>query len=64
VEDVIEACPSEIIGLHTQEALNILPLGSYDVLLDMDWLGIHKEKLNYNDKTFEYEYEEGNSIVL
>jgi hypothetical protein len=30
--------------------LNVLPLGSYDVLLGMDWLDALKEKLNYYEK--------------
>jgi hypothetical protein len=54
----------EMSGLHTQVALHILPLGSYDVLLDMDWLVVHKAKLNYYDTTLECEYEEGNARVL
>jgi hypothetical protein len=36
VEKIIEVYPIEMDGLHTREALNILPLGSYDVLLGMD----------------------------
>jgi hypothetical protein len=44
-------------GLHTQEALNILPLGSYEVLLGMDWLVVHKEKFNFYDETLECEDE-------
>jgi hypothetical protein len=64
VAEVIEACPFEMSGLHTQATLNILPLGSYDVLLGMDWLVVHKEKLNCYDKTLECEDEEGNMRVL
>jgi hypothetical protein len=63
VAEVIEDCPFEMSGLHTQETLNILPLGSYDVLLGMDWLA-HKEKLNCYEKTLECEDEEGNARVL
>jgi hypothetical protein len=58
---VIEACPFEMSGLHTQVTLNILPLGSYDVLIGMDWF---KERLNYHDKTLECEDNEGNMRVL
>jgi hypothetical protein len=64
VAEVIEACPFEMSGLHTQAALNILPLGSYDVLIGMDWLVVHKERLNCYDKTLECEDEEGNMRVL
>ena len=32
--------------------LNVLSLGSYDLLIDMDWLEQHRVILNYYDKTF------------
>ena len=36
----------------THANLNILPLGSYDLLIGMDWLEKHKVMLNCFDKTF------------
>jgi hypothetical protein len=47
-----------------KQALNILPLGSYDVLLGMDWLASHKEKLNCYEKILECEDEKGNARIL
>ena len=44
--------------------LNILPLGSYDTLIGMDWLEAHKVTLDCYIKTFECMDEEGNSIVV
>ena len=32
-------------GLVTCVDLNVLPLGSYDVLIGMDWLEAHRVKL-------------------
>ena len=32
--------------------LNVLPLGSYDILIGMDWLEQHRVVLNCYDKTF------------
>jgi hypothetical protein len=64
VAEVIEACPFEMSGLHTQTTLNILPLRSYDVFLGMDWLTVHKVKLIFYDKTLECEDVEGNTRVL
>ena len=32
--------------------LNVLPLGSYDLLIGMDWLEQHRVILNCYDKTF------------
>jgi hypothetical protein len=53
VVELIEACPIEVNGLQTQATLNILPLGSYDVLLGMDWIASHKAKLNCYEKVLE-----------
>jgi hypothetical protein len=46
-------------GLSTQATLNILPLGSYDLLIGIDWLVAHKAKLDCYNKTLECEDEEG-----
>ena len=32
--------------------LNVLPLGSYDVLIGMDWMKKHQVVLNYFEKAF------------
>jgi hypothetical protein len=63
VGEMIESCP-HMSGRHTQEALNILPLGYYDIMLWMDWLATHKEKLNFYEKTLECQDEEGNENIL
>ena len=51
-------------GLITCVDLNVLPLGSYDVLIGMDWLEAHRVKLDCYNKTFECMDEEGNPIVV
>jgi len=49
VTRVITACPVIMNGLHTQATLNILPIGYYNMLINMDWLVSHKAKLDcYN----------------
>ena len=50
-------------GLITCADLNVLPLGSYDILNRMDWLEAHRVKLNSYNKTFECLDEEGNLRV-
>ena len=37
---------------ETLAKINVLPLGSYDVLIGMDWLEHHRVVLNFFDKTF------------
>jgi hypothetical protein len=63
VAEVVATCPIELEGFQTHVVLNILPLGSYDVFLGMDWLASHKEKLNCYNKILECEYEEGNTRI-
>jgi hypothetical protein len=48
----------------TQASLNVLPLGSYDLLIGMDWLSTHKAKLDYYHKTLECVRKEGKRITL
>jgi hypothetical protein len=64
VTEVIPACQFVMSGLPTQENLNILPLGSYDLLIGMDWFAFHKTKLDYYSKTLECENEEGRRVTL
>lgn len=48
---IIEACQFDMSGLHTQTTLDILPLGSYDMVIGMDKLATHKEKIYCYNKT-------------
>jgi hypothetical protein len=47
-------------GLSTKANLNILPLGTYDCLIGMDWLDQHHTLLDYHNKAFTCLDEEGN----
>ena len=51
-------------GLVTCVDLNVLPLGSYDVLIGMDWLEAHMVNIDCHYKTFECMDEEGNPRVV
>jgi hypothetical protein len=48
----------------TEETLNILPLGSYDLLIGMDWLATHKAILDCYHKTLECVSKEGKRMTL
>jgi hypothetical protein len=61
---VVERCPLEMNGLFTWENLNIFPLGSYDVLIGMDWLEAHQVKLDCYNKTFDCIDEDGNPRIV
>jgi hypothetical protein len=64
VIEVIPACQFIVNELPTRAILNMLPLGSYDMLIGMDWLVSHKTKLDCYNKTLECEDEEGGKITL
>ena len=61
---MVEKCPLVMNGLITYVDLNVLLLGSYDVLIVMDWLESHRVKLDCYNKTFECMDEEGNPVVV
>ena len=39
--------------MSTSTHINVLPLVSYNMLLGMDWLYIHRTKVDYYDKDVE-----------
>ena len=51
VNEVVEKCPLVMNRLITCVDLNVLPLGSYDFLIGMDWLEAHRVKLDCYNKT-------------
>jgi hypothetical protein len=53
VVEVIPACQLMLGEFPTQATLNVLPLGSYDLLIGMDWMVAHKSRLDYYHKTLE-----------
>jgi hypothetical protein len=52
ISEVVKVCPMEMNGLHTKPDLKIIPLGSYDCLIGMDWLDKHHVVLDCYNKTF------------
>jgi hypothetical protein len=60
INEMVKAFLMAMNGLHTREDLNIIPLGSYDFLIGMDWLDQHHAILDYYNKAFSCLDEEGN----
>ena len=44
--------------------MNVFPLGCSDILIGMDWLEVHRNKLDCYNNTFECMDEEGNPRVV
>jgi hypothetical protein len=57
--DMVKSCLMDMNGLNTKADLNILPLGSYDCLIGMDWLDQHHNLLDCHNKEFTCLDEEG-----
>ena len=52
VTSFVHNCAVVMDQFETFVKLNVLPLGSYDILIGMDWLDQHRVILNCYDKTF------------
>jgi hypothetical protein len=49
---MVRGCSISLNGVNTNADLNIIPLGSYDILIGMDWLDKHHDVLDCHRKTF------------
>jgi hypothetical protein len=59
INEIIKGCPIDMNGVNTISDLNIIPLGSYDILIGMDWLDMHHSILDFDNKNFTCFDEEG-----
>jgi hypothetical protein len=62
--ELVKSCPVDMNGLSTKVELNILPLGSYDCLIRIDWLDQNHAMLDCCNKAFTCLYEEGNQKTM
>ncbi len=54
----------ELKGISRSMYVNVLPLGSYSMLLGMDWLSIHRTKVDCYDKAIECLDDDGEKRIL
>jgi hypothetical protein len=64
VTELVKSCSMDKRGMSTKAELNILPLGSYDYLIGMDWLNQHHALLDCRNKRFTCLNEEGNQVTV
>ena len=64
VVNYVEYCDMMMSQFKTQVKLNVLTLGSYDILIGMDWLEKHRVVLNFFEKTFTCLNEKGKTIIV
>jgi len=53
VHDWVRAYAFDLNGMPTTTNLNVLPLGSYNMLFDMEWLYLHRAKVDFYNKAIE-----------
>jgi len=46
----VRSCSFELNGMPTTKHLNVQSLGSYSMILGVDWLYLHKTKVDFCDK--------------
>jgi hypothetical protein len=51
INEIVKDYPLDMDGFSTIADLNIIPLGSYAVLIGMDWLDAHHAVLDRHNKT-------------
>jgi hypothetical protein len=59
INEIVRSFPIDLNGVNIVAYLNIIPLGSYDILIGMDWLDQHHAMLDCHKKTFTCLNEEG-----
>lgn len=64
VQHWVRAYASKLDGMPTASHLNILPLGSYSMILGMELLYLHRTKIDFYEKTIECLNDNGELIVL
>ena len=64
VSEIVKECELNLNGFPTKVNLNILPLGSYDVLISMDWLEQHHVMLDCLHKSILCTDSHGNQVKI
>ena len=62
VSQIVRNCKVNLNGFPTNVILNILPLGSYDILIGMDWLEQHHVMLDCLHKSILCTNSQGNQV--
>jgi len=60
----VRVCVVELNGMPTSTHLNVLTLGSYSMILGMDWLYFNKTKVDCFDKAIECVDDSGENRTL
>jgi hypothetical protein len=64
IHDMVIGCSIILNGVNTNSDINIIPLGSYDILIGIDWLDKHHVVLDCHNNTFTCLDEEGKHSTM
>jgi hypothetical protein len=64
VTELVKSYSMDMKGMSTKAELNILPLGSYDCFIGMDWLDQHHALMDCRNKRFTCLNKEGNQVTV
>lgn len=64
VRNMVENLRVEIGGITTIFKLSLLPLGSRNILIGMDWMETHRAKVDCYENVIEFLNDEGESTML
>ena len=64
VSEIVKDCEINLNGFPMKVNLDILPLGSYDILITMDWLEQHHVMLDCLHKSILYTESQGNQVNI
>ena len=60
----VRCCAFELKGMPTPTHLNVIPFGSYSMILGMDWIYLHRMNVYCYDKAIEYLDDNGEKRIL
>ena len=61
---VVHKCGLSIGGFDTSVELHVIPLGSYDVVLGIDWLSSHRASIDCRKKTIMCHDDQGKDVEI
>ena len=61
---VVHKCGLSLGSLDTTVDLRVIPLGSYDVVLGMEWLGSHRASIDCRKKIIMCQDDQGNDVKI
>ena len=64
IDSLVHKCGLSIGGFETSVDLRVIPLGSYDVVLGMDWLDSHRASIDCKKKTIMCQDDQGKDVEI